>query len=409
MPRQMSLFESPQEPRSLTVSQLTEQLKEVVESDFSDVWVTGEISNFARPASGHCYFTLKDDRAQLRAVVWKSAAERLKFELEDGLEVVCSGGLEVYAPRGQYQIVIRQIMPKGMGALELALRRLRERLAAEGLFAPERKRPLVRFPRRIAVVTSPTGAAIRDFLQVLARRWRGVDVLIIPVRVQGEGASQEIAAAIARVNALPLAIDTLVVTRGGGSIEDLWSFNEEPTVRAIAASRIPVVSAVGHEIDVTLADLAADVRALTPSEAAERVAPAADELQQLLATRERHLLSHWRRRVQLARSILNALATRRVLRRPLDRLHELSRRLDELGQQATRATVALAGRRRERIASLAGRLEALSPLSVLCRGYSVTTHEDGRVVRHAAELAQGQRIVTRFATGITTSRVEETG
>ena len=220
--------------------------------------------------------------------MWRSAAARVRFELHDGLEVVCRGHLDVYAPRGSYQLIIEHIEPQGIGALELALRQLRERLAREGLFDPARKRPLPRFVRRIAVVTSPTGAAIHDFLQVLGRRWRGADVLVVPTRVQGEGAAEEIAAAIAdRSTACRWPIDCLVVTRGGGSLEDLWAFNEEVVVRAIYASRIPVVSAIGHEIDVTLSDLVADVRALTPSEAAELVAPAAEELlAQLAADRE---------------------------------------------------------------------------------------------------------------------------
>ncbi|MEN6450088.1 MAG: exodeoxyribonuclease VII large subunit, partial [Thermoguttaceae bacterium] len=266
--------------RPLSVSELTFQVKELIEAAFPEVWVAGEVSNFVRPQSGHCYLTLKDDQAQLKAVMWRGVASRLRFAPHDGLQVVCRGHLDLYAARGAYQLVIADIVPQGMGALELALRQLREKLSREGLFDAGRKRPLPPFARRIAVVTSPTGAAIHDFLQVLGRRWRGADVLVVPVRVQGEGAAAEIAEAIATVNRLndAMPIDCIVVTRGGGSMEDLWAFNEEPVVRAIAASRIPVVSAVGHEIDVTLSDLAADVRALTPSEAAELVAPAAEEL-----------------------------------------------------------------------------------------------------------------------------------
>ncbi len=244
----------------LSVSQLTAEIKDLLESAYPEVWVSGEISNFSRPQSGHCYFTLKDDEAQIRAVMWRMTAARVRFDLEDGLEVVCRGALDVYAPRGSYQLVVQQIEPKGLGALEQALRKLRARLAAEGLFDPGRKRPLPRFPRRIAVVTSPTGAAVRDFLEVLRRRWRGADVLVVPVRVQGEGSAAEIAAAIQMVNRLATPVDVLVVARGGGSLEDLWSFNEEIVVRAIHASQVPVVSGVGHEIDVTLADLVADVR-----------------------------------------------------------------------------------------------------------------------------------------------------
>ena len=250
--------------------------------------------------------------------------------MADGLEVICLGHLDVYAPRGSYQLIVDEIEPKGMGALELALRQLREKLAREGLFDPGRKRPLPPLARRIGLVTSPTGAAIHDFLQVLGRRWRGADVLVFPVRVQGEGAAEEIAAAIATANRLPLPIDCLVVARGGGSLEDLWAFNEEVVVRAIFASRIPVVSAVGHEIDVTLSDLVADVRALTPSEAAELVAPAAEELIARLRQIEQRAGAAMRFRLSSGRARVEAIARSRVFRRPLQRIEELARRLDEL-------------------------------------------------------------------------------
>ena len=400
--------EDPAQQRVLSVWELTSQIKDLLEGSFPAVWVAGEISNFSRPSSGHCYLTLKDDRAQLRAAIWRSTAARLRFDLHDGLEVICRGHVDVYAPRGTYQLIIEQIQPKGMGALELALRQLRERLAREGLFAADRKRPLPRFVRRIAVVTSPTGAAIRDFLQVLGRRWRGADVLIVPSRVQGEGAAEEIAAAIGQVNRLAQPVDCLVVTRGGGSLEDLWAFNEEAVVRAIFASRIPVISAVGHEIDVTLADLVADVRALTPSEAAELVAPAADELAARLRQYQRRLLTGLRMRASAARSRLDALARHQVFRRPLARVHDLARRLDEaesrLGR-AIRGRLRLARQEADRAAS---QLQSLSPLAVLGRGYSLTQRTaDGRVIRHAAELAPGQQITTRFAAGKVISRVEQ--
>jgi exodeoxyribonuclease VII large subunit len=363
---------SPEQERVLSVGELTDQIKGLLEGTFNGVWVSGEISNLSRPQSGHCYLTLKDDRAQLRAVVWKGTANRLRFELEDGLEVICQGDVDVYAPRGSYQLVIRQIEPKGVGALELALRKLRERLAAEGLFDAARKRPLPRFPRRIAFVTSPSGAAIRDFLEVLRRRWRGADVLVVPVRVQGEGASREIAAAIEAVNRLAIPIDCLVVGRGGGSLEDLWAFNEEPVVRAIYASRIPVISAVGHEIDVTLSDLVADVRALTPSEAAERVAPAADDLVAALAICRRRMTTALRSLAGAARTRVDTVENRRVFRRPFDRIHDLLQRLDELSLRSDRAVRRQALEARRRTDGLAAHLESLSPLGVLARGYSLT-------------------------------------
>jgi exodeoxyribonuclease VII large subunit len=401
---------SPEQTPVLSVGDLTDQIKGILEGTFSDVWVSGEISNLSRPQSGHYYLTLKDDRAQLRAVMWRGAAARVRFDLEDGLEVICQGDLDVYAPRGSYQLVIRQIEPKGIGALELALRKLRERLAAEGLFAPERKRPLPRFPRRIAFVTSPTGAAVRDFLEVLRRRWGGAHVIIVPTRVQGDGAALEIAAAIEAANQLPWEIDCLVVGRGGGSLEDLWAFNEEPVIRAIHASRIPVISAVGHEIDVTLSDLVADVRALTPSDAALRVAPAADEVAAALHVCQRRLTTALRTMAAQARSRLTTIENRRAFRRPFDRIHDLMQRIDELSTRSNRVMRRQLHDARQRTARLAAHLESLSPLGVLARGYSLTTREEnGEVVRDAGQLAIGDRIRTRFAKGEATSRVESIG
>lgn len=401
---------TPPEPgsrRVLSVCELTEQIKGTLEGQFPSIWVSGEISNFSRPQSGHCYFTLKDEQAQIRAVLWRTAAARVRCELHDGLEVICQGSLDVYAPRGSYQLVIRQIVPKGLGTLELALRKLRERLAAEGLFEAGRKRPLPTFPRRIAFVTSPTGAAIRDFLEVLRRRWRGVDVLIVPVRVQGEGAGAEIARGIELVNRLVQPIDVLVVGRGGGSLEDLWAFNEEIVVRAIHASRIPVVSAVGHEIDVTLADLVADVRALTPSEAAERVAPAAEEMAALLRRQQQRLAAALRGRALTARAKIDALAACRVFRKPLERVQLVERHLDDVAMRARRAMARRVEVAESLVGTRAGQLESLSPLAVLGRGYSLTSRvDDGRLVRSANQLNAGEAIRTRLVDGEVTSRVE---
>lgn len=406
-----SNFDEPQqpgEPRILSVWELTGQIKDLLEVSFPTVWVSGEISNFSRPQSGHCYLTLKDDRAQLKAAIWRSAAARVRFDLHDGLEVVCRGHIDVYAPRGAYQLIIEEIEPKGMGALELALRQLRDRLGREGLFDAAHKRPLPEFVRQIAVVTSPTGAAIHDFLQVLGRRWRGADVLILPTRVQGQGAAEEIAAAIATANRLARPIDCLVVTRGGGSLEDLWAFNEEVVVRAIHASRIPVISAVGHEIDVTLSDLAADVRALTPSEAAELVAPATDELLATLHQYQKRLLAAMRSRESTARSRLDALTRHAVFRRPYQRVHDFTRRLDELEVRFGRAIRSRLRDARSKADAAAARLESLSPLAVLRRGYSITYRTaDGRLIRDASHLSVGQQITTRFAHGQAISRVEQ--
>ena len=391
----------------LSVSDLTAQVKGLIEGAFPSVWVAGEISNFSRPRSGHCYLTLKDEQAQLRAVIWRTTAGRLRFEPEDGMEVICQGGLDLYAPRGSYQLVIRQMHPKGVGALELALRKLREKLAAEGLFDEDRKQPLPRFPKRIAFVTSPTGAAVRDFLEVLRRRWRDVHVLVVPCRVQGNGAAEEIAAGIETVNRLASKVDVLVVGRGGGSLEDLWAFNEEVVLRAIAASRVPVVSAVGHEIDVTLSDLVADVRALTPSEAAELVVPDAEEMKALLRTHGQRMTLALQTRATTARNQLTAIASRPLFRRPFDRVHDLSRQLDELGDRAGRAAWQRAKTAGRDVAAMAAQLESLSPLAVLGRGYSLTQQtDDGRLVHDAASLSVGETITTRYHRGQSVSRIE---
>lgn len=390
-----------------SVSELTTRIKNSLEGSFPSVWVSGEILNYSRPQSGHSYFTLKDEQAQIRAVMWRSAAARLKFNLADGLDVLCHGHIDVYAPRGSYQLVVDELQPKGLGALELALRKLREKLAAEGLFDPSRKRRLPAFPRRVAFVTSPTGAAIHDFLQVLRRRWRGVDVLVIPARVQGEGSVQEIVSGIRLANRISPRPDVLVVGRGGGSLEDLWSFNEEPVVRAIAASRIPTVSAVGHEIDVTLADLAADVRALTPSEAAERIAPAAEELGTRLQIYEKRLRHAATRHMAVASARLASIASQRPLRRPFEIVHDRARRLDELATHADRTLRRFLQERESGLARMAGKMESLSPLAVLARGYTMTRNATtGRVVRNATDLQVGQSIITTYAAGQTVSTVE---
>jgi exodeoxyribonuclease VII large subunit len=393
----------------LSVSELNRQLRETLQSRFPSIWISGEASDIARPQSGHIYLTLKDNEGQIKAVIWRGVASRLRFDLKDGMELICEGSLDVYPPRGTYQLILRQIEPKGMGALQLALEQLRERLSREGLFSPDRKRPLPRFPRRVAVVTSPTGAAIRDFLEVQRRRWRGSQVLVLPTRVQGAEAAEEIVAAIHAAQRLLPRPDVLVVTRGGGSLEDLWCFNDERVVRAIASAQIPVVSAIGHEIDVTLSDLAADVRALTPSEAAERVSPSQADVQAELDSLSRLMSQSLRRRLQLARARLEALARRPVLDRPAQRLHDLARHLDEYDARLQRGIALRIERSERRLETLSGQLEALSPLQVLARGYSVTQRaDDGHVLRSANESAVGDLLRTRLAVGELLSRVIET-
>lgn len=390
-----------------TVSELTARIKQTLESSFPDVLVAGELTDVVHAHSGHVYLTLKDARAQLRAVIWRGVAAGLDFEIRDGLEVVCRGELDVYPPRGSYQLVIRWLEPLGIGALQLALRRLQQRLAAEGLFDAQRKRPLPRFPRRIGFVTSPSGAAIRDFLEALRSRWQGVQVLVIPARVQGPGAAEEIARGIETANRVQPPLDVLVVGRGGGSLEDLWCFNEELVVRAIHQSRIPVVSAVGHEIDVTLSDLVADVRALTPTDAVRHVVPSVDEVRQGLLAVQQRLGALLRHRSAAARGRLDALAQRRVLRRPLDPIREAQRHLDELDERGRRAIGRLLRQLQDRLRGHAGHLESLSPLAVLARGYSLTWRSaDGQLLRDAAALTIGESVTTRLARGSLVSRVE---
>lgn len=366
-----------------TVSELTAQLRALLEGEFGEVGLRGEISNLARPGSGHVYFRLKDDAAQIKAVLWRSDARRLAFELEDGLAVRAWGGLTVYSPRGEYQIVVRKIEPVGIGPLELAFRQVVARLAAEGLFDPDRKRPLPRYPRRIVVIASPTGAAVRDVIHVVHRRWPPAEVLVAPSRVQGDGAAGEIAEAIATANRIQDA-DLLILARGGGSLEDLWAFNEEIVARAIAGSRLPVVSAVGHEVDVTIADLVADLRAPTPSVAGELCVPDAHEIAVSLdALRDR-----------MARALLARLRHARTA-------------LDALADRTRRALVSGLDRRRRDLARLAAQLEALSPLAVLSRGYSLTQRlDDGAVIRNPSDAPPGTLIRSRLASGALISRVE---
>lgn len=388
-----------------TVAEITRKIKEQLETAFSSVQVEGEISNFSRPASGHCYFTLKDDRSQIRCVLWRSSAARLRFEPSDGMQVVCRGAVEVYAPRGSYQLMVRSMQPGGEGALQKALRELQARLAAEGLFDPRRKRELPEFPERIAVVTSPTAAALADFLEVLRRRWPLANVLISPTRVQGAGSANEIAHAIKRMAFLADRVDLIVVTRGGGSLEDLWSFNEEAVVRAIAASPIPVVSAIGHEIDVTLSDLAADVRALTPSEAAELATPHIREVATALHVVQRRIRTAMQSAIHDRQRRLVEIENRPVLRDPRAIVRQHAQQLDECDARLNRSIRETLLSPAQRVGELAARLGALNPLAVLARGYSITTDENGKPISNSEDAKPGDVIRTRLQKGEIESRV----
>ena len=462
MPKQSSqwdfggeLFPPAATRRVFSVSELTADIRRVLEKQVGQVWVSGEITNFRQQMSGHIYFTLKDAGAQLSCVLFRGDAAANRGALADGRNVVLKGQVTVYEARGQYQLQVLAVELQGVGALQAAFERLKEKLGAEGLFAPERKRPLPRFPQRIGLVTSPTGAAIRDVLQVMRRRNPTVEIILTPCAVQGAGAAAEIAAAIGLLNewsqksSAPL--DAILVTRGGGSLEDLWAFNEEAVARAIFQSALPVVSAVGHEIDFTISDFVADLRAATPSAAAEILSEGvfaaarwvAQVPAQLGEKAGRRLLGERRHFEQLARRFQTVhprrqwagrrqqadelqLAISRCARRQLQKLRAawrtgrdrlarvrpgrmlalrrelLQGRQDRLGRQARLRLENL----RQRAASLAARLQLLGPEQVLARGYSITRDAaTGRILRDAAQTAPGQQLMTRLKTGEVSSTV----
>ncbi|MGA2541755.1 MAG: exodeoxyribonuclease VII large subunit [Verrucomicrobiota bacterium] len=462
MPKQSSqwdfggeLFPPEATRRVFSVSELTADIRRALEKQVGQIWVTGEITNFRQQMSGHIYFTLKDASAQLGCVLFRSDAVANRGALADGRKVVLKGDITVYEPRGQYQLQVLAIELQGVGALQAAFEKLKEKLGAEGLFAPDRKRPLPRFPQRIGLVTSPTGAAIRDILHVMQRRNPTVEIILAPCAVQGAGAAAEIAAAIALLNEWsqksPAPLDLILVTRGGGSLEDLWAFNEEAVARAIFHSALPVVSAVGHEIDFTISDFVADLRAATPSAAAEvltegvfagarRVAQVPAQLGERV---RRRLLGERRHFEQLTRRLQTVhprrqlherrqqadelqLAVSRCARRQLQKLRQawqtrrerlarlrpgrmlalrrewLQGRQRRLGGQA----LLLLQNLRQRAAALAARLQLLGPEQVLARGYSITLDAaTGRILRAAAETAPGQKLKTRLKTGEVSSTV----
>lgn len=402
----------PENATVLTVSALAGQVKELLEGQFPAVWVAGEISNYTRATSGHMYLTLKDAQAQVRCAFFRGFNLRLKFDPQDGLEVFARGRVSFYGARGDCQFYVEELQPKGLGAAELALRQLKERLLKKGYFDPKRKRPVPRFPRRVALVASATGAAIRDMLELLAQRWPLADVVVRHSRVQGEGAAQEVADSVRLLNTLhkrgDLPLDAIVIGRGGGSSEDLAAFNEEVVADAVFASAVPVVSAVGHEVDVTVADLVADRRAETPSAAIMALTPDRRDLMQGLLDLRGRLQDAVCHRVELARARVDQLAGRPALRKPYDRVRELEQKLDDTAARVHRAARLRLDRARDRTAALAEQLESLSPLNVLARGYSLTLAEDGgRVIRAATEVGPGDRIVSRVAAGRIVSRVEQ--
>ncbi len=434
-----------------SVSELSRRLSATLEERFPTVWVEGEISNFKVYGSGHAYFTLKDENAQLRAVLFRNRMRRIRFEPADGLHVLAFGAIELYPQRGEFQLVVELLEPRGLGALQLAFEQLKERLGREGLFDPARKRPLPRFPRKIGIVTSPRGAALHDMLRVIGRRFGEIHVVLAPAKVQGDGAAPEVAQGIRELNALG-GVDVIIIGRGGGSLEDLWAFNDEMLARTIAVSKIPVISAVGHEVDFTIADFVADVRAATPSQAAELVVREKRLVADSVGELGRRLVRAMHRRLEAQRARLEAVRERRVLTDPHRPLRDLTRRLDDATARLTRAARAslrhaahrvelatrdlrarnpvartrhdrrrlddLAGRldralargvdrRRHRVNGVAGRLNSLSPLAVLGRGYSLTLTASGEIVRSVTQVAVGDEIGVMLDEGRLEARVTE--
>jgi len=430
--------------RALTVSELTERIQGLVEVEFADIWVEGEVSNLTFASSGHWYFSLKDDSAQIRAVVWKTATRLIRFRPRDGMKVLARGAVRLYPPRGEYQIAIEVLEPLGKGSLQQAFEDLKERLGKEGLFEASRKRPLPLLPRRIGIVTSPTGAAIRDILRVLAGRFANLEVLVYPAAVQGPAASAEIVQGIRSLNRVP-GLDVLIVSRGGGSLEDLWAFNEESVARALAASKVPTISAVGHETDFTIADFVADLRSPTPSAAAERVVKAKVDLAAQVDGLGGRLTAAARLRMALIRGRVEAVTSHRVFEAERGRIRNHAQRVDDLLARAENGLLRQRERwrtrlaraeerlqafrwdrqvaaRRERLARQADRLDALiraglsarrsalsrfaaqldglSPLSVLSRGYALVWDGEGRrLVRDAADVAVGDSLRIRLHAG----------
>ena len=404
------------ERKPLSVSQLTNSIRISLEARFASVWVEGEISNFKDHSSGHWYFTLKDQNAQLRAKCFRSTNTRIRFRPANGLHVRARGKLSVYAPRGEYELVVDALDPVGAGALQVAFEQLRARLQAEGLFAKELKRPLPVFPRRIGIVTSPTGAALRDILTVISRRTRTVHVLFLPARVQGDSAGPEIARAIQFINQYHERalrdgrtadlVDVLIVGRGGGSTEDLWAFNQEEVARAIRKSTIPVISAVGHESDFTIADFVADFRAPTPSAAAEIVAAREDEMCAALDQLGRQMTRLMRYRVVDLRSRVQEHALSHAFDEVKSKLRDARRRFDAASSACSDVMETSLQEARERLGLAAASLDALSPLAVLQRGYAIAQDAAGKPVRDAAAVKVNDRVSVRLAKGRLNTRVE---
>lgn len=397
------------ERRVLSIAEITGLIKENLEGFFPDVWVEGEVSNFKRHSSGHLYFSLKDDAAQLGCAMFRFKAGNIGFDLKDGLRVFARGRISVYAKRGGYQLIVEEIEPGGKGSLQLAFEKLKKKLHDEGIFDPGHKKPLPLLPERIGIVTSPTGAAVRDIINVIQRRFSSVHLLINPVRVQGEGAAGEIADAIRDFDKA-VAVDVVIVARGGGSMEDLWAFNEEEVARAIFECRTPVISAVGHEIDFTIADFAADLRAPTPSAAAEIVTSEKEKLREKILDSRNKISRSLEQNVLKMKDRLDYFRKGYGFRRVEDRISQFIQQADEMRENLVSEMCDMLESRKKTLEGAAGRLRALGPESVLKRGYSITLSLPGEKVVTSPEQAHpGGRLKIILARGSLKAEVIETG
>ncbi|MFH1867842.1 MAG: exodeoxyribonuclease VII large subunit [Candidatus Omnitrophota bacterium] len=395
-----------QERKIYSVSEITRDIRLLLEGSFYKIWVEGEASNFNSHTSGHCYFSIKDAESVLGCVLFKHSAYKLKFKIKDGMKLICFGRISVYGKRGQYQLYVEAVEPKGVGALQIAFTQLKEKLAGEGLFDDTHKVPIPYLPERIGIVTSPTGAAIRDMLNVIERRFPNMHIIIYPSKVQGEGAAEEIGAGIETFNRLK-NVDVIIIGRGGGSLEDLWAFNEEVVARAVYNSEIPIISAVGHEIDYTIADFVSDLRAPTPSAAAELVVHRREDIIQDIDNLAQSLKSALLSRADMLKKHLDAMMHRYAFKQPRFLIDQHQQRIDEHMRILSQSLLHLVDIKKEKAAAFAGRLKALSPTAILSRGYSITlAYPGGEVVKEASAVKKGQRLKTRLAKGEVVSRVE---
>ena len=403
----MTDFGSVGREKIYTVTEITRQIKGILEENFPTVWVEGEISNYTLHSSGHRYFSLKDENAQIRCTLWRFRGTRLGFEPEDGMQVIALGSISVYERNGQYQLDVTELIPAGLGKLEIAFQKLKEKLFQEGLFDEEHKKPIPEFPRTIGLVTSPTGAAIRDIIKIIHKRFPSVRIIVNPVRVQGEEAAGEIARAICEFNEFA-KIDVMIVGRGGGSLEDLWAFNEERVARAIYSSEIPVISAVGHQIDFTIADFVADLRVSTPSAAAQIVVKDKKELLKELRSNEQKLISYQTSQVEYLKQRLKAVQQSYGFRRPLDLISQRSQRVDEFVRQLLDRIKNYFEIKKNGLSLKKGKLEALSPVSVLKRGYSIARKlPELEIIKDAGWLKKEDRLEVKFFKGKVKSKVEQ--